>query len=129
MRRRLPAQAAVEFALTVPVLLLLILGVVDAGRGVVAAISLNNAAREGARYVAVHLNDGTCGSVGCQSEAQTIVDNTAQGIDTSQISFTLSTSGGIVSLALTCPFQPVSPMIEATFGRPTLVASTTMRAR
>ena len=46
------AQAIVEFALSLPVLLLLILGVLDAGRGVVIAIMISNAAREGARFAA-----------------------------------------------------------------------------
>src|SRR5205807_2360564 len=47
------AQATVEFALAVPILLMLLLGVLDVGRGVLAAASLANAVREGARAGAV----------------------------------------------------------------------------
>ena len=39
----------VEFALAMPILLMLLLGVQDAGRGVVAASILSNSVREGAR--------------------------------------------------------------------------------
>ena len=46
--------AAVEFALILPVLLLLVLGLVEFGRAYNVQISLSNAAREGARYMAIH---------------------------------------------------------------------------
>ena len=42
--------AAVEFALVVPVLLLVTLGVIDTGRMMWVASTLDHAAREGARY-------------------------------------------------------------------------------
>lgn len=42
-------QAAVEFALIVPVFVLLLLGIFDLGRAVYASSTLNNAAREGTR--------------------------------------------------------------------------------
>ena len=47
-------QALVEFALVVPVLFLLFLGIVETGRLVFYLHTLNNAAREGARYAIVH---------------------------------------------------------------------------
>jgi Flp pilus assembly protein TadG len=43
-------QSLVEFALILPVLMLLLLGVLDMGRAVADNIALNNAAQEGARY-------------------------------------------------------------------------------
>ena len=46
--------AAVEFALILPILLLLVLGVVEFSRVYNVQISLSNAAREGARYMAIH---------------------------------------------------------------------------
>ena len=46
--------AAVEFALILPVLLILVLGLVEFGRAFNVQISLSNAAREGARYMAIH---------------------------------------------------------------------------
>ena len=52
--RRRRGQATVEFALTIPVVLLLILGLVDLGRLMWAYESLAHAVREGTRYAIVH---------------------------------------------------------------------------
>jgi Flp pilus assembly protein TadG len=48
-RARRRGQSLVEFALVIPIFLLLIMGVVDAGRLVYMNSTLSNAAREGAR--------------------------------------------------------------------------------
>lgn len=47
-------QGLAEFALVLPVFILLVLGVVDVGRVIWATTSLNSAAREGARFAIVH---------------------------------------------------------------------------
>ncbi|HUE13798.1 MAG TPA: TadE family protein [Planctomycetaceae bacterium] len=63
MRRLLPSHpqvsprggaAAVEFAIAVPILLLLALGCGNLGRAVGAYIAVSNAARVGAEYGATH---------------------------------------------------------------------------
>jgi Flp pilus assembly protein TadG len=57
LKRSKPGErgaAAVEFALILPILLLLVLGLVEFGRAYNVQISLSNAAREGARYMAIH---------------------------------------------------------------------------
>jgi hypothetical protein len=52
-RRRDRGAAAVEFALVLPVLLLIIFGIIDFGRMLTAKITLTEAAREGARAAAL----------------------------------------------------------------------------
>ena len=47
-------QAMVEFALVLPLLLALLCGIVDFGWLYYNQITLNNAAREGARYAVIH---------------------------------------------------------------------------
>ena len=47
-------QAVVEFALILPILILLIFGMIDFGWLFYNKIEVNNASREGARYAAVH---------------------------------------------------------------------------
>jgi hypothetical protein len=47
-------QALVEFALVVPIFLVMLMGVVDIGRAIWAQNSLAAAAREGARFAIVH---------------------------------------------------------------------------
>ena len=52
-----PAQALVELAIILPILLLLILGAIDFGRMFITKIVLTNAAREGANYLAYNPED------------------------------------------------------------------------
>ena len=55
--KRIRGQALVEVALTLPLLLLLILGAMDFGRMYITKIVLTNAAREGANYLAYYPGD------------------------------------------------------------------------
>ena len=45
------AQALVEFAIALPILILLVAGVLELGRGYSYAVATSDAARDGARYV------------------------------------------------------------------------------
>ena len=55
-------QALVEFALVAPLLFLLILGTIEAGRFIFFHELLSNATREGARFAIVHGADSVCPS-------------------------------------------------------------------
>jgi Flp pilus assembly protein TadG len=50
--RRLRGQALVEFAISLPILILIVAGVLELGRGYSYAVATSDAARDGARYVA-----------------------------------------------------------------------------
>jgi hypothetical protein len=52
--RRSRGQALVEFALVAPIFFVLLIGLIEGGRYVFYAESLNHAAREGARYAIIH---------------------------------------------------------------------------
>jgi len=52
-----PAQAAMEFALVLPILLVLIIGALEFGRLFYTKIVITNAAREGAYYLSTHQSD------------------------------------------------------------------------
>lgn len=54
MKRGAAGQATVEFAIVLPLFLTLVLAIFDIGRVIWARNSLENAAREGARYAIVH---------------------------------------------------------------------------
>src|ERR1700687_3250520 len=81
-----PAQALVEFALLLPVMLLLLLGLVDFGRAYVAGISLEGAAREGARLASTLAiptgSNGTCAL--STATAKWCQDVTDRGIQAAQ---------------------------------------------
>jgi Flp pilus assembly protein TadG len=50
-------QNLLEFALVLPMLMIVMFGVLDLGRVFFATISLTNAAREGVRYLTIHPDD------------------------------------------------------------------------
>ena len=57
--RRVSGQALVEFALALPVLLLLIFGVLEFGRAFQTKLVMENAAREGANYFIYDVDDAS----------------------------------------------------------------------
>ena len=68
-RRRARGQSLVEFALVLPIFLLLLFGIVDAGRYVFLNSTLSNAAREGVRLGSVEASwrgstNPSCGAAG-----------------------------------------------------------------
>jgi Flp pilus assembly protein TadG len=81
MRRtihRQDAQSLVEFALIVPMLLILLFGIVDFGLGLRAYISVASATREGARFASVGNTPGTF-SAGGSGECNGITITTTVG--------------------------------------------------
>ena len=67
-------QALVEFALALPILILLLVGIFDLGRAVYAFNTINNAAREGARLAIVDQNCNAIGQAGQQHAASLSVN-------------------------------------------------------
>ena len=63
-RRNRRGSAAVEFALVLPVLMLLLFGIIDFGRMMNARITLSEAAHEGARAAAVAGDDAAVATIG-----------------------------------------------------------------
>ena len=60
LRHRTRGQALVEFALVAPLLFLVIGGIITLGIGVFYQQQLTNAAREAARYAAIHSETSQC---------------------------------------------------------------------
>jgi Flp pilus assembly protein TadG len=58
-RRRERGQSLVEFALIIPIFIILVFGIIDFGMGLRAYITVTQATREGARYAAVGNPAGT----------------------------------------------------------------------
>lgn len=73
-------QGLVEFALTLPILILILLGVLDLGRVYFATMTVTNAAREGARYGAANPCSSSCTAITtrAQNEAYGSIINPAQ---------------------------------------------------
>ena len=70
-------QALVEFALVLPILILLLVGIFDFGRAVYAFNTVNNAAREGVRLAIV---DQNCNAIGQAAPAARILPERRLGV-------------------------------------------------
>lgn len=121
-------QAAVEFALLLPVLLLILFGTIEFGRLFAASLVLGNAARDGARLAAVGADDGevvdsvlaACLSLGEDAREQIEVDiEPADGE---------RESGGTVTVALRYSLPLVTPVLSDLVPNPfPLTAECVMR--
>ena len=103
-------QSLAEFALTLPLLLLVIMGIFDLGRGIFYYSVINNAAREGARFGAVY-----CDSPGIKNAVRT----RALGlVEDSDIDDEIFSNDGIperVVVTVTYEFNTVTPLIGKFF--------------
>jgi Flp pilus assembly protein TadG len=92
--------AAVEFALVLPVLVLLVLGLVEFSRVYNIQISISNAAREGARTMAIE-NDPAI----AQSAAIAAAPSVNPGVTSSQVSVSPAdcSPGATVTVTITYP--------------------------
>jgi hypothetical protein len=117
-------QALVEFALVLPVLLLVVLLALDFGRVFFGWIGLQNAARQGANFAA--LNPTAWGSPGdagvradylLQVQHDTSVLNCAPESPLPTPDFLDGTAiGGRVEVSLTCDFTPLTPLVANLFS-------------
>jgi len=100
-------QSLLEFALVLPVFLVLVFGIIDFGLGLRAWISITNSAREGARIGAVR---GTCDEIRQQ------VKDTSGGLVTSddQIEITpedcVWTAGESVTVTVSYEYDLITPL-------------------
>jgi Flp pilus assembly protein TadG len=90
MQRQEHGQALVEFALVLPLLILLMVGVFDLGWGIYCYTVVSSAAREGARYGTTDL---TINSIQNQAVANTVGLN----LSPSQVQVTCSYNGSTVT--------------------------------
>ncbi len=102
-------QELVEFALTFPVLFMLLMGILDMGRATFYNSVLYNAAREGARYASIYPSD----DVGIQDT----VKAKAVGLDLNTLTIVTSMpDGDNIRVALTYQFAPITPIVASAFG-------------
>lgn len=127
-------QALVEFAVVLPVIVLLLLGLFDAGRGVLFFTELTNASRAGARIAIVNQsNDATCSGADRTFKCAAADLTTGMGIPAAAIG-DLAIIGSDCDQPLNCTakvtvdyrFQLVTPVIGAIIGDIDLTASTRM---
>jgi len=99
--------AAVEFAILLPLLLMLVLGTIEFGRAYNAQITLTNAARDGVRVMAIG-ND----PAGAKTAAQNAAASVSSTIPTSDITLSTNTcsTGAQVTLTIKGPWPRVQSL-------------------
>jgi Flp pilus assembly protein TadG len=114
LRRGQSGQSLAEFALMLPILMMICLGVLDLGRCFFTYISLTNAAREAARYAALN-GSASCtqvykefGGTACNTGTQT-VSGCVNG--TLSASGSGSGTGNPYTVTVSCDFQLLTPFM------------------
>ena len=120
----------VEFALVIPVFILIVMGIVDLGRGIVFYNMLSDAAREGARIGIIQTKTSAqmCAQavdqvqapgVTSSSACSSIVDSTNKSFGTLTVYVHRGTTGLIgdpAKVQLWYSFQPITPIITVITG-------------
>ncbi|MEA2631361.1 MAG: hypothetical protein QOE66_1580 [Chloroflexota bacterium] len=120
-RERSRGQALVEFAISVPIFLLLMMGVFDLGRAIYMYNGVSEAAREIARVTSVH--PGT--TLGNSAETAAVIATqkglipnlgtptfTCVDIDGSALnSPTTCVAGNQLKVVIVAPYKPVTPIL------------------
>jgi Flp pilus assembly protein TadG len=99
----------VEFALTVPVILLMFMAIFDLGRAFYLSHALSEFAREGGRYAIVHPTD--------TSVIAQYIRNHAAGVDPDDLNITITfPSTNWVHVLVTYDYYPATPLITQFLG-------------
>jgi len=110
--------AMVEFAIILPLLIIVVFGIIEFGRAYNTKITLTHAAREGVREYALTQNS---------TDGQNAAEGAATGLDLVQLSYanTGCVVGNPTTVTLTYPFQLNIPFFSS--SPLTLVGEGTMR--
>src|SRR4051812_25605888 len=119
-RGRTKGQALVEFALIIPIFLLLLVAVFDLGRAVFSFNSLTNAAREGARMAIVNQDTASIVSRAQKESAIVELNSPSVTVDFYQVALDGSPDtskvcappavGCLAVVKFEATFQPITPI-------------------
>ncbi|HQO98245.1 MAG TPA: pilus assembly protein [Anaerolineaceae bacterium] len=101
-------QALVEFALLIPLFILIVILFIDLGRATSVYIQLSNAVREGTRYAIVHQFD--------EENITDVVHQYSQSLDHNQMTVASSRDTTTVTIVVTYPYSPLTPGLSWLLG-------------
>ena len=101
-------QALVEFALLIPLFILIVILFIDLGRATSVYIQLSNAVREGTRYAIVHQFD--------EENITDVVHQYSQSLDHNQMTVAPSRDTTTVTIVVTYPYSPLTPGLSWLLG-------------
>ncbi len=107
--RRERGQELAEYALALPVFLLILMSILDLGRVVYVYSALHNSVREGARYGIINPSDAVT--------IETIVRNKAVGLNPAELTVTVVQPNlQTIQVRATYEFIAVTPIVDALVG-------------
>jgi Flp pilus assembly protein TadG len=107
-------QSLVEFALILPILLIILIGVVDLGRMYYAYIIITDAAAEGATYAAINPNDIS----EIENRARAACGDIAAGVQSVQVTCPTcpsAESGDTVTVSISYDYVVLTPFMDVLF--------------
>jgi PKD repeat protein len=124
-RRRSRGQSLVEFAITLPVILLIVMVGIDFGRVFLGWVNLNNTARIAANYAAANSKLLSAGNAAALASYRQLVANDARTINCAlpnpipAPSYPSGTDlGDDAQVSITCRFGIITPIISSVLGSP-----------
>ena len=120
-------QALVEFALVIPLLVAIMLGIIDMGRAISAYGTVSEAARTAARVAIVDQNVTAIQSAVTSDPRIAWLGLTAGNVPAPTYSCTAPYSlGCVVTTTVTYRFQPLTPLITTVLGPITLTSTSAL---
>lgn len=124
--KREDGQAMVEFALILPIFLLILCGIIDFGWLFYNQLSLNNACREGARYAVVNTaEDANTQAIINHIENSTTTVFANDGVDI-EITYTAPNdpTSGDIRVTLEAEISFFTPVLSTVMGKEKTITST-----
>jgi Flp pilus assembly protein TadG len=132
-RSRSRGQSLAEFALVVPVFLIVLFGIIDLGRFVYTANALSNAAREAARVGSVGARPNECTGLSRQACVERLVRDRSWGVagtvtptvtcervavngSISVVAASTCRTGDLLRVRAEIPFAPLTPVVAQALG-------------
>ncbi len=129
-KKRENGQSAVEFALVLPILLLILCGIIDFGWLFYNQLALDNTCREGARFAVVNTGEDNSNALIVNKIRKTIPGSLKDDLDIDIIySKPLEPLTGDVTIELTAEMDVLTPVLGVfnSGQTKTLTASVTMK--
>ena len=118
---RKKGQELLEFALILPILMVLVFGITDLGRAVFYYNTIFNAAREGARYAVIYPPEEYEDEVSVSNEVKNKIQNWEIGINIDPDDILVCwPSKDHVRIGITYGFQLITPFIGKFIGNPSI---------
>lgn len=121
-RNRQDGQGLVEFALVLPIMMLILMSILDFGRAIYAYSVVANCAREGARFAITGPAN--------PDDIITVVQNAAMGLDSAQLTVNVTYPGAdLIRVEVNYTLLLITPLVSqivSTDGSVVLHSATTM---